>query len=96
VTLKKNHLHHSEREVNKKQNCMKKIILPAILFATYFMVPVESEAKSTTSSKIDIKKVNKFAHCEIHDHIGNSYFDASGNCKRVMEMYEKWKRLNTK
>ena len=75
---------------------MKKIIFPAILFASYFLTPAVSEAKRTTSSTIEIKKANTFAHCEIHDHIGNSYFDASGNCKRVMEMYERWKRLNTK
>jgi hypothetical protein len=74
---------------------MKKIILSAVLFASSFMIPTVSEAKKTSTSKIDINKVVKLAHCEIHDRIGQSYFDASGNCKRVMEMYERWKRLNS-
>jgi hypothetical protein len=73
---------------------MKKIILPAILFASYFMTSTVSEAKNNSSSKIDINKVVKLAHCEIHDKTKDSHFSAKGNCKQVQKAYEAWARMN--
>ncbi len=73
---------------------MKKIILPAILFASYFMTSTVSEAKNNSSSKIDINKVVKLAHCEIHDKTKDSHFSAKGNCKQVQKAYEAWARVN--
>lgn len=70
---------------------MKKRIITAVVLASCFLMPFDSEAKKDELRKREKLLITKY---EVSDAIGNSTFKGKGNYKKVQEAYQTWRRLN--